>query len=86
MKWIRTTNGDKVHAVMHRHDNKTVCGIALEHAGSIVIAGWDDRCQNCDHEWRRRGKANRPKGRDQPVDPRNVYRPRFTFRDWEDVP
>jgi hypothetical protein len=81
MKWIRTHNGDKAHAVAHRDHDKTLCGIRLEHAGAIVDPDTIDRCGNCDFEWRKRGKASRPKGR---KNPKNIYRPRFVYRDWEE--
>jgi hypothetical protein len=85
MKWIRTNNGDKAHAVAHKHEGVTICGIHLEHAGAIVNPDTIDRCANCDFEWRKRGKANRPKGRKEPVNPKSIYRPRFVFRDWEET-
>jgi hypothetical protein len=79
MKWIRTTDGDKAHAIFKRHDDKTVCGIRLRHAATIVSPAEDNRCENCDHEWRRQARKNKPKAK-----PSNDYTSRFTFRDWEE--
>jgi hypothetical protein len=78
MKWVRTTNGDKAHAVLHEHDGDTICGISLKHAATIVIPGPDDRCKNCDNEWRRHGRLARPKKKNKH---RVEYVPRFKFQD-----
>lgn len=80
MKWIRTTDGDKAHAIFKRHDDKTVCGIRLRHAATIVSPDDENRCSNCDHEWQRLGRKNKPKAQTS----NSSYEPQFTFRDWED--
>jgi hypothetical protein len=85
MKWIRTRNGEKAHAVS-RKASTTLCGIALsEHAAAIVTPGIEDRCDNCDREWRERGKKTQPKKRQKTTERRSVYLNRFTYRDWEEV-
>ncbi len=81
MQWIQTHNGEKAHAVC-RKAKTTICGIDLsEHADAIVVPGVEDRCDNCDREWRMLGKKTRPKQqqRKQPA-----YVNKFSFRDWEE--
>jgi hypothetical protein len=81
MRWIRTNNGDKAHAVTN-NAARTLCGIRVLHAGAIVTPEhYADRCANCDHEWEKRGRRNQRK----PKPTSAVYEPVFTFRDWEDV-
>jgi len=81
MKWIRTINGDKAHAIFKRGDEKTVCGIRLRHATEIVSPSDENRCGNCDHEWRQQGRKNKPA---IPKKSSSLYEPQFIFRDWED--
>jgi hypothetical protein len=83
MKWIRTTHGSHAHAILRAGDETTICGIHLvEHANAIITLGPGelDRCANCDNEWRRLGRAGKPKKRKTAA-----YVERFTFRDWEDL-
>jgi hypothetical protein len=80
VKWIRTRNGDKAHAVSTHHAQTTLCGIQFKHIAAIVLPGPDDRCGNCDAQWRQRAKKERPKRKKRTKD---VYAPRFTFKDWE---
>lgn len=84
MKWIRTTFGSHSHAIAHRGDTTTLCGIHLEHVRAIVVPGVSDRCENCDGEWRRRGRECKPRRSRGPR--REVYVNRFTFSDWETLP
>jgi hypothetical protein len=83
MKWIRTHHGDKAHAVSSHDSATTMCGIPIRYAAAIVAPGFDDRCGNCDKEWRRKAKAERPKR--QKRRSKDTYLPRFTFRDWEEI-
>lgn len=74
MRWVRTENGERAHAVFHEHDKTTVCGIALSAVAAIVTPGPDDRCGNCDKEWRRAARQLRePVKRERR---RDIYRPR----------
>ncbi len=82
MRWIRTAEGDKAHAVFKRHADATVCGIKLTKAVEIVTPTDDSRCGNCDWEWRRIGRIGRLKLKRSKPD---EYMPHFTFRDWEDI-
>jgi hypothetical protein len=79
MKWIRTRNGDRAHAVSSRDTSITLCGIAIQNAVAIVTPGPSDRCENCDHEWRKGAKTMRPKKKRK----KDVYSPRLTFSDWD---
>jgi hypothetical protein len=82
MKWIHTAiDGQKCHAVLTRHGGKTLCGLPLDGATIAPAPGFENRCGNCDNEWRDRGRRQR-KARPQ----NNDYRPRFTFKDWEEQP
>jgi len=81
MRWIRTANGEKAHAVLSGNLH-TLCGVAVASAQGIVgPTDQVERCESCDHEWRRRGRRGRQ--RNQPVKA-GEYRPRFTIKDWED--
>jgi len=86
MRWIRTAAGDKAHIVFNRHD-RTACGIRIVHAAAIVRPSADDRCANCDHEWREHGAKKRRELEDRERQIRaaeaDVYEPRFSFKDWE---
>lgn len=82
MRWIRTTNGDKMHVVLNNQTH-TICGISITKAAAIGPPGMHDRCEACDHKWRRsvsRGKrtANATKRAGK-----ETYEPRFTLKDWE---
>jgi zinc finger protein len=84
MRWIRTTHGDRAHAVAFRNSD-TLCGIPLNpHAVEIITLGpcESDRCANCDAEWRKRGRRNRPKRRARDL---TTYRPRHSIDDWENL-
>jgi hypothetical protein len=78
MRWIRTINGDRAHAILRSGQKRTICGIAVTHAAAIVIPGPDDRCGNCDFAWRELGRARKP----GPAFVRDYAAP-FTFDDWE---
>lgn len=82
MRWIATTIGAKAHVVMTGQE-RTLCGIEVVHARGIVTPGVDDRCENCDHLWRREGKSLIRWGKKQKKPTPAVYRPRFRYRDWE---
>lgn len=83
MKWIQTTIGVKAHVVLDG-EAETLCGIALTHAIGIVVPGPEDRCENCDHLWRKQGRdAIRWMKKQQQRKPPSGYRPRFRYRDWE---
>ena len=85
MKWIHTAiDGQKCHAVLTRHGGKTLCGLPLDGATIAPAPGFENRCGNCDAEWRERGRHQRKKTR--PVSRKEEYRPRFTFKDWEGLP
>ena len=82
MKWIRTAIGDRCHVVFDaRNSAATVCGIPLTRVTRIVTPGPDDRCGRCDCLWREIGLKQRPLAQRR----RDVYRPRFTFEDWENT-
>jgi hypothetical protein len=66
--------------VLTRHNGKTLCGLPLEDAVIAKAPGFDDRCGNCDREWRDRGRRQR-KTRPKSID----YQPRFKFEDWENA-
>lgn len=83
MRWIRTTNGDKAHAVVRDGSQSTLCGINLVHAVEIVVPGEDDRCGSCDHRWRQIGRSLKKKTKRTAVSG-TIYTPRFSYRDWED--
>lgn len=78
MRWIVTTVGDKAHIV---GEGQTLCGIKLAHARGIVTPGVDDRCENCDHLWRREGKIMIRQAERKPN--KLIYRHRFKFNDWD---
>jgi len=82
MRWIRTHQGDKAHAVPHRSPT-TLCGISLkDHAGAIVVLGpLVERCGNCDGEWCRRGRKKQPRRERDLTD----YKPSYTIADWEEL-
>jgi hypothetical protein len=78
MRWVKI--GECVHAVVRAHRRQTLCRLDLERTKSIAVApGFDNRCGNCDIEWRRRGRATKP----APVNKVTVYRPQYTFADFE---
>lgn len=79
MRWIRTHAGSKCHAVL-RAATTTLCGIHFDHVGGIVTPGADDRCNNCDAEWRKRGRASGPKRGRRKV---GGYKAPFSIKDWE---
>lgn len=84
MRWVRTEAGAKCHIALSRHKGHTLCGIPLAVATGIVAqapAEW--RCLACDHEWRERGRRERPKA---PPPSHTEYNPRFTFVHWEMMP
>ena len=88
MKWVKI--GECVHAVARRSKDAlpidratTLCGLALERTNSIALApGFDNRCGNCDKRWREIGRATKP-APVKKVDARTVYRPQYTFADFE---
>lgn len=88
MKWVRTAEGRKAHALCHGAE-RTLCHIAVEHVTGIVSTpSVDDkleRCAECDAEWRHRGReAIKKIKRKAPPSTRTSYKPRFTFeRHWE---
>ena len=77
MKWIRLPHGDKAHAVVA---GETLCGLGLVNAVIVPAPGFEDRCGNCDNEWRRRGRAARPHQKPR-QDPKMSYQPRFKLED-----
>jgi hypothetical protein len=87
VRWVKI--GERVHAVAHRSRDAlpidrhtTLCGLELERAKSIAVApGFDNRCGNCDKRWREIGRATKPPVKK--VDARTVYRPQYTFADFE---
>jgi hypothetical protein len=82
MKWVRTAiDGQKCHPVLTHHKGKTLCGLSLTGAAIVGPPGFTDRCGSCDAEWRERGRRQR---KNKPVSNRAEYRPRFTFKDWEE--
>jgi hypothetical protein len=82
MKWIRTTLGAAAHAIASTGERTTLCGIHFDHVRAIVRPGLTDRCENCDREWRRKGRKCRPK---RSRARREVYLERYTYRDWEET-
>ena len=78
MRWIRTVNGDRDHAVP-TGATKTLCNIPLAHADRIMPRPVN-RCGTCDYKWREKGLAQRPKPK--PAGP-GEYEPQFTYDDWE---
>lgn len=78
MRWIRTSQDKKAHAVFKRHDGKALCGVKLSQATSISPPGADDRCGQCDYLWRARGLTQRPAKLAQDL---AIYEPRFQFED-----
>lgn len=77
-RWLRTASGDKWHLIV---EGKPLCGVPVS---TIVVDSGDapheKRCGNCDREWRRRGRATKP--RRMVKRDRSVYRPRFKFEDF----
>lgn len=81
MRWVKI--GERVHAVVRAHRGQTLCGLELERTKSIAIApGFDNRCGDCDKRWRKIGRATKP-APVKKIDARTVYRPQFTFADFE---
>jgi hypothetical protein len=80
MRWIRTPAGDQAHAVPRAFTNRTLCGLFIEGAAIAAAPGFENRCLNCDREWRRMGRtgSSRPK-----PNPRVEYKPKHKFTDWE---
>jgi hypothetical protein len=78
MRWVRIDT--KCHPVSR---GRTFCGIELATARSVSIASptMHDRCAACDEAWRGAGRRSKPQV-NKPRD-RTVYRPRFTYDDWE---
>jgi hypothetical protein len=79
MKWIRTPLGDQAHAVARDHDGRTICGLFITEATIAAAPGFENRCLNCDREWRRVGRTHRK----QKPDPRVEFKPKHKFTDWE---
>lgn len=84
MRWLRI--GEKVHVVSRaRKYGRTLCGLEVTRARRIEHDGnFDERCGACDARWRDIGRANKPAA--SKVDRRVVYKPRYTFADYEDDP
>lgn len=78
MQWAKLPDGTRAHAIV---DGRPLCSCPAVH-GYTLIEGdvpHEDRCGNCDKEWRRRGRATRK--RRAPRKPSLAsYKPRFTFR------
>lgn len=80
MKWVCIS--DRIHAVARAHNGLTLCGLEIERVKSIAHApGFENRCLACDREWRHRGRAQKPPVKK--IDARTVYRPQYTFADFE---
>jgi hypothetical protein len=80
VKWIRTPDGDRDHAVP-TGAIKTFCHIPLTR-GCRIIPRPTNPCGTCDYNWREKGLQNKPKA----VPSHAEYRPRFSFDDWESQP
>lgn len=88
MRWVKTPHGDLAHVVFDSDPGYTAEGMVVdEKAVTIENPALADRCRNCDKEWRRRGRENKPKpkGAGPGYIPGTRYRPRFTFSDWENA-
>lgn len=81
MRWIQI--GDRAHAVTRKNKGLTLCGLEVVRAKSILVSPpFEDRCGNCDKEWRKLGRATKAKKKPTPVAPRTTYKPRHSFNDW----
>jgi len=91
VRWVTFPKGDRAHAVMETQPGRTICGLLMSGdpvefpsrrrgvAAEVAAPSHDERCENCDKEWRRRGRERRPKKRAAPRG--ETYRPRFRFED-----
>lgn len=82
MRWVRLPSGDKVHAFV---DGETICGVpsTAETMTDVTDPTWQDRCQNCDNQWRRRGRDAKPTRVPIKGNPKVRYAPRFKFKDFD---
>lgn len=79
MIWVKLSNESKAHAIF-KLESKTACGIDFGGDGVKVAALNVERCRNCDAEWRRRGRENKPPRKHATgVNTRTLYKPRFDF-------
>jgi hypothetical protein len=78
MRWIRTVDGDRDHAVP-TGATKTLCNIPLSAAAQIMHRP-TNRCGTCDYRWREKGLAQRRKSKPSSL---SDYEPVFTYDDWE---
>ena len=80
MRWIQI--GERAHAVVRNNRGSTLCGLELGRTDAIIVSPpFEDRCGSCDNVWRRRGRAT--KKRVNALHTHDVYRPRFTFEDFD---
>ena len=75
MNWGRSRYGGKYHAM---NSNGSLCGVAV-HVVTTITPHFDHRCDNCDKEWRERGREKKPAAHPDPT----VYLSRHRFEHFE---
>jgi hypothetical protein len=82
MRWIQI--GDHAHAVMRNNKGLTLCRLEIARAKSIVVSPpFEERCGNCDKEWRKRGRMTAKPKMPKTAEQRAVYEPQHTFDDFD---
>lgn len=82
MQWAKIGSGEKVHAIV---GGKPICYCPAKNLEYVDTHNVEDRCQNCDEQWRARGRETKKKGKRggvaKGVNPKTLYRPRHKFED-----
>jgi hypothetical protein len=84
VRWVRLTYGERAHAVLHASPDRTICGMQADGAREVHNPLHEDRCENCDKEWRRRGReARTARAPKRKYKQGTTYVPRHKWKDWE---
>lgn len=83
MRYVKLPFGDQVHLVFDSEPARTVCGVSMDNAVDTEKPKDKRWCQNCDNEWRRRGRETQRPKKPKYSKPGTTYRPRNKFKDWE---
>lgn len=75
MNWGRSRYGGKFHAMI---GHETLCGVSV-HVVTTAAPEFENRCGNCDKEWRERGRKLAPPAPPAPPPGPADYVPRHRF-------